>query len=127
LDGDHLQKTLQKFDIILSPNRPNILGSGSFDGFPLGACVEGSLAGCVIIATDELEQNYFYKDQEEIIIIKPILEQIINILQKLIENPEKLKSIGIAGSIRTKQLYSFKNQIEPRIALLEKSIEEYKD
>lgn len=122
LDADVLPKTLQKFDIIVSPNRPNILGAGSFDGFPLGACVEAALAGCVIIATDELGQNFFYKDGDEIIIIKPLLEELITALQTLIDNPEKLKKIGISGMNKTKQLYSYNNQIVPRIALLEKAI-----
>jgi glycosyltransferase involved in cell wall biosynthesis len=123
LDVETLPQVLKNFDIILSPNRPNMLGQGSFDGFPLGTCVEASLVGCVIIATDELNENKQYVANEEIIIVKPETKQIINEIKSLIASPEKIKKIGIAGMNRTKELFSYKNQIEPRLQILKRGIE----
>lgn len=122
LDAEMLPDTLKKFDIILSPNRPNMLGPGSFDGFPLGASVEASLVGCVIIATDELNENKQYIENEEIIIIKPNTEDIIIKIEKLIAAPDKIKQMGVAGMNKSKKLFSYKNQIEPRIKLLKSFI-----
>jgi glycosyltransferase involved in cell wall biosynthesis len=126
LSAEKLPDTLRFFDIILSPNRPNMLGAGSFDGFPLGASVEASLVGCVIIATDELHENKYYVENEEIIIIKPILEDIIDKIGQLTMRPEKIRQIGVAGMNKTKQLYSYKNQLEPRIEILKNAIRENK-
>jgi glycosyltransferase involved in cell wall biosynthesis len=122
LDAEKLPDTLKKFDIILSPNRPNMLGPGSFDGFPLGSLVEASLVGCVIIATDELNENKQYIENEEIIIIKPKIEDIIIQIENLIATPNKIKQIGVAGMNKSKELFSYKNQIEPRIKLLKSFI-----
>lgn len=123
LDAEMLSQVLKNFDIILSPNRPNMLGEGSFDGFPLGTCVEASLVGCVIIATDELNENKQYVANEEIIIIRPETKQIINEIKSLITSPEKIKKIGMAGMNKTKELFSYKNQIEPRLQILKRGIE----
>ena len=126
LDADTLHDTLKNFDIIVSPNRPHMLGPGSFDGFPLGTCVEASLVGCIIIATDELNENRQYVPNEEIIIINPDTKDIINKIESLIGSPEKLKKIGIAGMNKTKELFSYKNQTEPRLQLLKSWIERSK-
>lgn len=123
LDAETLPQVLKNFDIIVSPNRPNMLGQGSFDGFPLGTCVEASLVGCVIIATDELNENKQYVANEEIIIVRPETKQIINEIKSLIASPEKIKKIGIAGMNKTKELFSYKNQIEPRLQILKRGIE----
>lgn len=123
LDAEILPDTLKNFDIILSPNRPGILGPGSFDGFPLGTSVEASLVGCVIIATDELNENKQYIPDVEIILIKPDVEDIINKIKSLLASPDKIKKIGLAGMSKTKELFSYKNQIEPRLQLLKTWIE----
>lgn len=122
INAHELPEVLRRFDIILSPNRPGMLGAGSFDGFPLGTCVEASLVGCVIIATDELNENNHYIENEEIIIIKPDAKDIIDKIESLIALPSKIKQIGISGMKRTKELYSYKNQIEPRLKLLKSFI-----
>lgn len=124
LPADQLPETLKDFDIILSPNRPNMLGPGSFDGFPLGASIEASLVGSVMVVTDELGENRQYIDGEEIIIIKPELNEITKKIEELILAPEKIKSIGIAGMERTKQLYSYATQIDSRINILQSFIDE---
>ncbi len=118
IDANILPSFLKNFDVILSPNRPNMLGVGSFDGFPLGASIEASLVGCVMIATDQLNENGHFIENEEIIIIQPNTEDIISKIESLIINPKKLKQIGIAGMNKTKELYSYKNQIESRLQIL---------
>jgi glycosyltransferase involved in cell wall biosynthesis len=123
LDAETLPVTLKNFDIILSPNRPGMLGGGSFDGFPLGTSVEASLVGCVIVATDEMNENRQYVPDEEIIIIKPDMQDIINKIESLIGSPDKIKKIGIAGMNKTKELFSYKNQTKPRLQLLKSWIE----
>ncbi len=126
IDSSVLPDSLKAMDIILSPNRPGRLGAGSFDGFPLGTCVEASLVGCVIVATDELGANEFYRNNEELVIIKPDEDDIAAKMQFLISNPQRIKKIGIQGMIRTQELNSIKKQILPRIEVLEKAIQQAK-
>jgi len=120
IDTNDLPNTLKSFDIVLSPNRPNMLGAGSFDGFPLGASVDASLVGCLMAVTDQLNQNKRYLENEEIIIIQPNSEDIIRKIENLIAFPEKIRQIGIAGMQKTKELFSYQNQIETRLQILKK-------
>lgn len=119
VNSTELTALLKKFDIIVSPNKPFILSPGAFDGFPLGSCVEASLVGCVIIATDELLQNDFYEKDIEIIIIKPEVEDILCEVEWLKKNPILLKKIGLAGLKKTQDLYSYDKQINQRKYLLD--------
>lgn len=124
INASSLKNILQDFDLIISPNKPFMLSTGSFDGFPLGSSIEASLAGCVMIATDELNQNDFYKNEEDIIIIKPSVESIISQVEYLYRNPERIKDIGTAGMKKTEELYSYKAQIVQRQIILSKMIDD---
>jgi spore maturation protein CgeB len=85
--------------------------------------VEASLVGCVVIATDEMNENKQYILCKEIIIIKPDMKDIIEKIESLIGSPEKIKKIGLAGMNKTKELFSYKNQTKPRLQLLKSWIE----
>ncbi len=79
-----------QMDIILSPNRANILKPGAFDGFPTGSVTEASIRGVAMFVTDPLCLNEVYKENEEIIIIneKPIdISEKIEIYYNNIEPP----------------------------------------
>lgn len=52
-------------DIILSPNRSNILANGAFDGFPTAAVVEAGLKGVIMMISDDNNQNLIFKDGED--------------------------------------------------------------
>jgi len=104
-------------DIILSPNMPFNLMEGYFDGFPTGSCTEASLHKVAIFCTDELGLNTKFSS-EEIVIVPPDAKEIVKIIEKYYHDPKKLEEIAKKGCEKVKEIYNYKNQIEPRINIL---------
>ena len=113
----------EKMDVILSPNKPFFWGKGAFDGFPLGTVVEAVLNGVVAIVTDNLKQNSVFENGKEIIITKDDIDSVQDELEKLIENPQKIKDIALNGRRRFFEIYSNDYQMNPRIQILKNEIE----
>lgn len=120
---EDLASIYKGMDVILSPNKPFFLGTGAFDGFPLGTVVEAVLNGVVALITDKLEQNTVFEEREEIIIIDDNVDAIEKILIDLIEHPSKLKNIAVQGRNKFLKIYSNEYQMNPRIQLLRNEIE----
>lgn len=115
----------KNMDIIVSPNRPFKLSKGSFDGFPTGCCTEAMLNGVVLLCTDELKLNVKFEDGKELIIIKPETNDIVEKIEDLYNNPEKLIEISKMGRAKNKEIYSKDSQIVPRIELIKKVAKKY--
>ncbi|MCW3090854.1 MAG: hypothetical protein JWP81_1923 [Ferruginibacter sp.] len=123
IEADELSNTLVNFDIIVAPNRPNILSKGAFDGFPVGCCIEASLVGCCVITTDPMEENKFlYDENTEICIVKANIESILARIESLIAKPDQIRNIGKAGMLKTQQLYSEDTQLKERVSYLNQII-----
>ncbi|MEK6263536.1 MAG: glycosyltransferase, partial [Clostridium sp.] len=111
-------------DIILSPNIPGMIFTGSFDGFPTASCIDAGLRKTAIFCTDPLDlNNSHFKDNEQIVIINSTALKIIDKIDYYYNNPEDLKEICENGYRAIKDLYSFDNQITPRIRSLEANIQ----
>lgn len=110
-------------DIILSPNIPNKLANGSFDGFPTGSCVEAGLRKTAIFCTDELNLN---RDRiinnKEIVLIPHNATEIVDIINKYYNSPVELKQICENGQNKLLKIFSYDNQIKPRIEMLKDEI-----
>jgi len=119
---ENLGKIFNNMDVIVSPNKPFILGKGAFDGFPLGTVVEAALNGVVAIVSDGLNQNTDFIDGEEILIIKSNSYELEEKIMSLADHPERLYSLQKKGMDKFRKLYSTKAQMEPRIALLQKEM-----
>lgn len=115
-----LRRFLHGVDVVVSPNRPFCLHPGNFDGFPTGACVEASLCGALIVASDELNQNPGYVDGQDIVLIEPTAQAVERALRGLLRAPEPLRRMAAAGQARTRELYHPRRQIGPRLNLLRK-------
>lgn len=106
-------------DIILSPNRPNVLNNGAFDGFPTASCTEAGLREVVMMCSDELSMHEtFYKNNEDLIIIKNDENDIIEKIKYLYNNYTELIRIAENGRKRILKLYDFNSQMLPRINLI---------
>lgn len=114
----------KNIDIIISPTRPFQLSKGAFDGFPTGACTEAMLNEVALICTDELKLNMFF-NENEIVIVKPQVEDIVEKVEDLYLNQNKLRKIAIKGKEKVKRKYSKKEQILPRIKLIKKVAKHY--
>lgn len=100
---EFLKDFYPSMDICLLPNRPFKLYQGNFDGFPLGC--EAMIFGSVLMTTDELDNNQgTFMDGQELIIIKPEAQDILQKIMPLIEKPEKLYQIGHKGQVKIVQV-----------------------
>jgi glycosyltransferase involved in cell wall biosynthesis len=120
---DALSTIYMNMDVLVSPNKPFVLGKGAFDGFPLGTVVEAALNGVVTLISDELSQNSIFVTNEELIIIENKSGSIEREIIDLIHNPEKLYLISEKGRAKFMEVYSNEIQMKPRIELLRKEIE----
>jgi glycosyltransferase involved in cell wall biosynthesis/predicted O-methyltransferase YrrM len=126
--GHHSSEWFEGFyhdkDIILSPNVPFLLGAGFFDGFPTGCCTDAALHGVAMFCTDILGLNTHFTDRQDIVIIPYELEKIVQIFLHYISHPEELAAVGEAGCQRSRVVYSYENQIQPRLRILQDIIDE---
>jgi len=107
-----------EMDLILSPNVPFVLRPGAFDGFPTGACIEAAICGVALFCCDELKLNPFV-DGEELVVIPPGPADIAGVISKYIRNPVQLYHIARHGQQRFTEVFSYEQQMMPRIKLLE--------
>jgi glycosyltransferase involved in cell wall biosynthesis len=112
----------KNMDVLISPNKPFVLGKGAFDGFPLGTVVEAVLNGVVVLITDELKQNNIFISDVDLILIKSEIYSIKKEIIDLIDFPEKLYSISEKGKEKFLEVYSNKIQMLPRTILLQNEI-----
>jgi glycosyltransferase involved in cell wall biosynthesis len=119
LKAKELRSFFDGMDIILSPNRINILISGGFDGFPTGSCIEGALRGVLMMVSDELGQNIYYRHGQDILIINNKPECICDCIVKLYNDPPELWRLAQNGFWMTSELFSEDYQISKRKAILE--------
>jgi len=109
-------------DIILSPNIPFTLSKGSFDGFPIGSCVEAGLRKVAVFCTDELKLNNHFINNEEIVIIPHDADRIVRIIEAFYDKPDELRSIAKKGAAKMREVFSYERQVLPRIKILENEI-----
>jgi lipopolysaccharide transport system ATP-binding protein len=113
-----LQAFFLRQDVIVSPSRRHATSGTAFDGFPTGSCVEAALCGVVVLSSDELDQNRFYRVNEEILVCPPDAKAIAATLESLVADPTWLAAIAEAGRQRTLALYGTRAQLVPRTRVL---------
>lgn len=96
-------------DICLSPNRPFKLFKGNFDGFPLG--FECMFLQTALFVTDELNCNNNYFNSDEIVIIKPEVNNIISKIDYYYQNLDKLYDLSKKGSDKINLLANPKERL----------------
>ena len=117
-----LNPFFEKMDIILSPNRADVLQKGAFDGFPTGSCVEAALKGVAMFITDPLQLNTVYDDGKHIEIIDPSVSSIVPKIQYYLNHPEALHTLARDGQKHTRYLFSNDIQLSQRVAFLNEKI-----
>jgi glycosyltransferase involved in cell wall biosynthesis len=108
-----------RMDVILSPNVPFVFAPGAFDGFPTGCCIEAALCGAAMFVSDELAMNEDrLKDGEEVVIIPCEPEQIAELVEKYVADPERLARLAQNGQRAIRNLFAIDVQMTPRLRLL---------
>ncbi len=120
-------KILKKTQIIISPNKPFHINPYAFDGFPLSTCVEAGLHNNVILATDYFNEstNIGFINNINFIKISNNPEEISKIILTLNKDRDKLKAIANSGKEKIINMYSFENQITPRIEFFKNLLNKY--
>ena len=109
-------------DIIISANRPFVLASGAFDGFPVTCVVDAMNAGVVAFCSDELHCNEFYTSGVDMVFIKPNVDSIVEKIEYYYTKHDLLKQVAENGYKTTKSVYSYSRQIMPRINIINRLI-----
>lgn len=123
LDTPELMHFFHDMDVIVSPNRPFLLHPGNFDGFPTGCCVEASLCGVAVIASDPLALNHGrYRDGQDMLISPPDAVAIVERVRELCGAPQRISAIGRAGRETSRRLFDPANQIARRKALIDEQL-----
>jgi glycosyltransferase involved in cell wall biosynthesis len=112
----------KEIDLIVSPNRPDGIGRGFFDGFPLASSVMGGLHEVPMLLSDEKKQNFFLEDQKDFLLIKPDINSVVKGIQYLINHPEILPVMGANGRDKIAEVHSYENQIKRRLEIIKDSI-----
>ncbi|MYL85443.1 glycosyltransferase, partial [Desulfovibrio aerotolerans] len=116
-----------QMDIVISPNISSCRlqgGKGSFDGFPTTSCVEAGVHGVAMFLADldgmnqDIEGRCLFEPGKEIEIIGRDADLIIALIEYYRVNPDKLRSLAMRGREALLRLYSFEQQMVPRIELL---------
>ncbi len=118
-DFHGLRDLFREMDMILSPNQPDKLAEGAFDGFPLGTVVEAALNGVAVMLSDECGENRYFENGRELLIVKPDVDEMTRVLENGLRNTEALYRMAEAGQARFRQMYAHATQLAPRIRLLE--------
>jgi len=118
-----LVELMADFDVVVSPNVPFVLHPGNFDGFPTGCCLEGSLRGAVMMATDPLDLGTgLYEHEQTFIEIEPKAESVIEALLKLVAQPARIKEIGLAGRNVSRRVFDPRVQVGGRVEVLRRQL-----
>lgn len=115
---ENLGNIFKEIDILISPNKPNTLVKGAFDGFPLGTIIEAALNGVMVMMSDDLRQNNNFVDGDDIIILESDSAYIEDVLVGLINQPERIIEIAKKGKLKFQKIYSNEMQMNPRIEIL---------
>jgi glycosyltransferase involved in cell wall biosynthesis len=122
LETRELKRTFGDMDVIISPNRPGVLAPYAFDGFPLGAVVEAALCGVAVVATDELAQNRLFRDGRDIVLVKPIADEIVSRIIDLFDAPGGVARLAQAGLATVRRAYGVNAQLWPRLRVLQEAL-----
>lgn len=120
------EKLLQFFStqhIIISPNKPNLLELGSFDGFPTTCCIEAGLQNTLIMCTDpnNLNRGRFLSG-EDIMIISDNVESTVESIKFFEKNRDELIRIVKAQKNKILRLYHPNIQLKEREKLIRAEI-----
>lgn len=124
LNYDRLKQVFINTDLIISPNEPGKANKGAFDLFPLGTVIEAALNEVVVMLTDPFEENDYFTNGEELLLIKPDVDEMIAVFESAIADIDKFYEVAKRGKAKFRSIYSNEYQLKPRINLLNSLIKQ---
>ena len=108
----------RKISTLLNISSKDLDKKGAFDGFPLGTVIEAAFNEVVVMLTDSFNENEYFEDEKELVIIQPNVQDMVNKFDSLVKDFDKFYAIGKKGKARFQYIYSNNYQLKPRINLL---------
>lgn len=119
LAGVQLEDLLTESHIVVSPNRPDVLAPGAFDGFPTASVMQAGMNGMLMMCTDPLNQGEgILLDGLHYVRIEPDAEHIAIRIEEIASNPERAAMISEAGSMRLRELLKPELQMSRRTEMI---------
>ena len=110
-------------DIIVSPIVPFMLIPGkSYDGFPVGCCIDAALHNVAVFCTDMLNQNTHFEHKKNIFIIQPDANEIADNITEYFHDPSKLYAMSVRGQEKFREVFDFNKQMSERSTILDQFI-----
>lgn len=110
-------------DIYLSPNIPNIIHQGSFEGIT-GTCQEAAIAGAAVFCCDVLKLNIYFTDKKDIIFIEPNAQDIVTKVLYYYKHLLELYTLSKNGKQKFLEVFDFDSHIQKKIAILSSVVAE---
>lgn len=117
------KNVFKNFHVFLSLSKKVNSKTDDFDGFPLSPIIDASMNSCAIITTDEMSESIHFENfRESFIIVDTKSKEIIEAINKLISNPNKINTLAELSFNAILSHFSFENQVTPRVNTLKKYI-----
>jgi glycosyltransferase involved in cell wall biosynthesis len=108
-----------EMDIILSVNRPaNEGGSGAFDGFPTGACMEAGFSGVLNCISDPLDMNVAFADDVDIVLLDYDTQKSVERISRLLRDVDRLYELAYSNWKKYLDVFDKNQQLWKRCELI---------
>jgi glycosyltransferase involved in cell wall biosynthesis len=104
-------------DAIVSPNMPDQITRGAFDGFPVTTCIEAAMCGVALFATDPKGLNFALTDGIDYVSVDPDPAALARCLEDWLADPARLYALAEKGEARTRAVWGEDAQMKPRVQL----------
>lgn len=108
-------------DIYLSPNLPNQIHPGSFEGIT-GTCQEAAYAGTAVFCTDELKLNLYFTNKKDIVIISTQVGKIVSDILYYYQNLEQLYDLSKKGKKKFLEVFDFDKHMSQKQTILQREL-----
>ena len=115
---DALAQLYSETDAIVSPTRIDVPREGKFDGFPL--VIDAGMCGVAMFVSDPLGQNEDFVPGEELEIIRPEPDDVVERLLPYCSEPARLRDMSIRGQQRISQVRNKEEKLAAKAAMLKK-------
>lgn len=106
-------------DLILSPNRPNVLAPGHLEGSPNVTNVEAGLCGCLVVMTDQSKLNVLFEPERDLLVVPHDPAVIVRRLEGLYADPAKMAQLARQGRERFREVCEESQILQPLFRVLE--------
>lgn len=104
-------------DIYLSPNIPNQIHPGSFEGIT-GTCQEAAISGVAVFCCDVLKLNVYFSDKKDIVFIEPNTDDIVKDIVYYYEHLSELYELSEKGKKKFLEVFDFKKHMARKVEIL---------